>query len=554
MIMEIVAINSIAPLYFEDAEAAEDTLRSLKAGSKWVEGAALYLADGRQFATYERPDNSLNDLLFPKIVVTEGMVREKNRVIISRKVDFKGKTVGFLLVQMDMTGYNHELVWYSLQILVIGIIAILIGIVLSLYLKRQLLGPVSHLVNTVKKISSEKNFSIRAKVFSNDEMGDLINGFNEMIGEIQERDHELERHRASLEDKVTARTLALTDANNELKRLNLELFRANSAKSDFLSRMSHELRTPLNGIIGYANLLMKDGVDFGDMEIERLSVILQCGEHLLLMINDILDFSKIEAGRFEIKINPFDLVSFVETTAKMARSKAGEKGLAIILSMDERLPSKVLGDYQRLRQVLLNLLSNAVKFTDQGIITLEITPVGKRIRFMVTDTGSGISKQGLKDIFKAFVQVGAVHKKLEGTGLGLAISRHLVELMGSTLCVKSVVGKGSSFWFDLVLPGKHGSNKVALAWSPNDQPIPILPEPPPHDLMIKLREKALIGDIAGILCWCKENRESNHKYSTFFSMMEKLAKQFKINDINMLVSMVTEIPTEIEHENNIGGG
>ena len=419
IIMEIVATNAIAPLYFEDAEAAEDTLRSLKAGSKWVEGAALYLADGRQFATYERPDNSLNDLLFPKVVATEGIVREKNRIIISRRVDFKGKTVGFLVVQMDMTGYHHEFVWYSLQIMVIGMIAILIGIVLSLYLKRQLLGPVSHLVNTVKKISSEKNFSIRAKVFSNDEMGDLINGFNEMIGEIQERDHELERHRASLEDKVTARTLALTDANNELKRLNLELFRANSAKSDFLSRMSHELRTPLNGIIGYANLLMKDGVDFGDMEIERLSVILQCGEHLLLMINDILDFSKIEAGRFEIKINPFDLVSFVETTAKMARSKAGEKGLAIILSMDERLPSKVLGDYQRLRQVLLNLLSNAVKFTDQGIITLEITPVGKRIRFMVTDTGSGISEQGLRDIFKAFVQVGAVHKKLEEPDLAL---------------------------------------------------------------------------------------------------------------------------------------
>ena len=126
--------------------------------------------------------------------------------------------------------------------------------------------------------------------------------------------------------------------------------------------------------------------------------------------------------------------------------------------------------------------------------------------------------------------------------------------MGGTLCVKSVVGKGSSFWFDLVLPGKHGSNKVALEWSPNDQPIPILPEFPPHDLMIKLRERAMIGDIAGILCWCKENRESNHKYSTFFSMMEKLAKQFKINDINMLVSMVTEKPTEIEHENNIGGG
>lgn len=557
-VMEMISLNSIASLYFEDSDGAREILSSLKAGSDLVEGAALYLSDGQRFATYVRPGHRSKDLFFPELVRTEGKVVENNRVIISREVRFKGATVGYLLFRMDMTGYHRQLVWSSVQALVIAVLSVLLGIFISLYLKRQLLGPVSHLVDTVKQISREKEFSIRARGASNDEIGDLINGFNEMIGEIQKRDHELERQRVGLEDQVSTRTRDLTEANRELKRLNLELSRANSAKSDFLSRMSHELRTPLNGIIGYTKLLMQGDSDLGDMETERLSVVLQCGEHLLLMINDILDFSKMEAGKFELKNIPFDLAPFIRTTAEMARSKAREKGLPIVIDMDEGIFSRVTGDYQRIRQVLFNLLSNAVKFTDQGKIVLGVMPVGNRIRFSVTDTGVGIPEKDLKDIFKAFAQVGSVHHKSEGTGLGLAISRHLVGLMDARLCVESVVGQGSRFWFDIVLPPQAKAPQALgpdLVASPGDPPPPSLPKPPPGPVLAILRARTDIGDIAGIRCWCGDNRENHQEYSAFFALTEKLAKEFKINDINRLVSVTTGPATEMEqHENHIGGG
>ncbi len=557
-VMEMISINSIASLYFEDSDAAREILLSLKAGSDLIEGAALYQADGHLFATYVRPENRSEDLFFPGLVRSEGKMVEKSRAIITREVRFKGATVGYLLFRMDMTGYHRQLAWYSVQALVIAILSVLLGIFISLYLKRQLLGPVSHLVDTVKQISREKEFSIRARGASNDEIGDLINGFNEMIGEIQKRDHELERQRVGLEDQVSTRTRDLTGANRELKRLNLELSRANSAKSDFLSRMSHELKTPLNGIIGYTKLLMKGDSDLGDMETERLSVVLQCGEHLLLMINDILDFSKIEAGKFEIKNIPFDLAPFVRTTAEMARSKAREKGLPIVIDMDQGVSSRVTGDYQRIRQVLLNLLSNAVKFTDQGKIVLGVMPVGNRIRFSVTDTGIGIPEKDMKAIFKAFAQVGSVCRKSEGTGLGLAISLHLVGLMDARLCVESVVGKGSRFWFDIVLPPQAQAPHLLapdLVASPGDLFLPSLPTPPPGPVMATLRARTDMGDIAGIRCWCGENMENYPEYSAFFALTEKLAREFKINDINRLISVTTGTATEMEqHENHIGGG
>jgi anti-sigma regulatory factor (Ser/Thr protein kinase) len=322
--------------------------------------------------------------------------------------------------------------------------------------------------------------------------------------------------------------------------------------------MSHELRTPLNGIIGYTKLLMKEDSYLGDMETERLSVVLQCGEHLLLMINDILDFSKIEAGKFEIKNIPFDLAPFIRTTAEMARSKAREKGLPIVIDMGEGVFSRVTGDYQRIRQVLFNLLGNAVKFTDYGKIVLGVMPVGNRIRFSVTDTGIGISEKDLKDIFKAFAQVGSVHHKSEGTGLGLAISRHLVGLMDARLCVESVVGQGSRFWFDIVLPPQAkalDSLGPDLVASPGDPPPTGLPKPPPGPVLAILRARTDMGDIAGIRGWCGENRENHQEYSAFFALTEKLAKEFKINDINKLVSVTTGPATEMEqHENHIGGG
>ncbi len=459
VLMELININSVAPLYFGDTDAAQEVLSSLKASSDIVAAAGLYAADGTLFAGYVRKndesDGGENSLL-PRRVHDIPMDDRRNQV---REVRFKGEIIGKLYFINDLTRYNRLLLWYTSLTLIIAMVSIMIAVFMSSYLKRLVLGPVFHLLKVVQMISSEKNFSIRASQFHGDEMGELIHGFNDMIETIQSRDKELELNRRTLEKNVEDRTVDLVKANSQLTGLNRDLMaakkraeKANSAKSDFLASMSHELRTPLNGILGYAQLFQKFDTNLSQDEKERMGVIHDCGEHLLEMINDILDLSKVEAGKMEIIVHRFPLSEFIQNTVAIARSKAQEKGLDVGCRFSKELQTYVMGDDQRIRQVLLNLLSNAVKFTDQGGIVLVVERLGNGfIRFAVEDTGEGIPESLLEEIFKSFTQVGDIHHKSEGTGLGLAISRKLVNLMGGTLQVKSTLGKGSRFWFDLLL-------------------------------------------------------------------------------------------------------
>ena len=231
---------------------------------------------------------------------------------------------------------------------------------------------------------------------------------------------------------------------------------ANRAKSEFLANMSHELRTPLNGILGYAQILKRDH-NLADHYKSGVDVIQQSGEHLLTLINDILDLSKIEAQKLELQFTAFHLPGFIQNIADIIRIRAEEACLSFVYEPVMPLPTGVFGDEKRLRQVLLNLLSNAVKFTDQGGVILKVgaerPPNHKRhtLRFQVEDTGIGISKDKLEEIFLPFQQVGTRSQQIEGTGLGLAISKRLVSLMGSSLNVTSTPGKGTTFWFVLEL-------------------------------------------------------------------------------------------------------
>ena len=231
---------------------------------------------------------------------------------------------------------------------------------------------------------------------------------------------------------------------------------ANRAKSEFLANMSHELRTPLNGILGYAQILKRDH-NLADHYKSGIDVIQQSGEHLLTLINDILDLSKIEARKLELQFTAFHLPGFLQNIADIIRIRAVEADLSFVYEPVMPLPTGVLGDEKRLRQVLLNLLSNAVKFTEKGGVSLKVgadmPPNHQRhtLRFQVEDTGIGISKDKLEEIFLPFQQVGTRSQQIEGTGLGLAITKRLVSLMGSTLNVTSTPGKGTRFWFVLEL-------------------------------------------------------------------------------------------------------
>ncbi len=236
-----------------------------------------------------------------------------------------------------------------------------------------------------------------------------------------------------------------------ITRLNGEVERANRAKSDFLATMSHEIRTPLNAILGMADLLAESGLTAGQRKY--VEVFQRAGGNLLGLINDILDLSKVEAGHLELEAVEFELGEVIGRVLDLTRVKAASKGLAVGFTLAEGLPSVLIGDPLRLRQILLNLLGNAMKFTETGRLTVEVARDTTRqdagvLVFRVKDTGIGIAAEKLGRIFDNFSQADtSTTRKYGGTGLGLAISKRLVELMGGRIWVESIVGEGSTFLF-----------------------------------------------------------------------------------------------------------
>lgn len=271
-----------------------------------------------------------------------------------------------------------------------------------------------------------------------------------ITGYIRWRLRRSERERARLEKLVDERTAELKIAKEAADT-------ANQAKSAFLANMSHELRTPLNGVIGYAQVLQRSA-RLAPEDRERVHVMQASGEHLLRMINEVLDLSKIEAGKFELQPAPFHLPQLLRDVAANHQPRADEKGLTFRLELPDTLPQLILGDAQKLRQVLDNLTGNAIKFTPTGSVALSVATADRApnstlpaLRFSVSDTGVGISESDRARLFQPFHQAAEGRPAEPGTGLGLAISRRIVELMGGTLEVESSRGVGSTFRFSVPL-------------------------------------------------------------------------------------------------------
>ncbi len=456
---EIIGYNSAGAMEFKDEPAATATLSALTAKEDIVT-AVLYKPDGKIFAHYFRGNTAFSGFL-PVHLQEKGSRFEGGYLEVFQEVTLNGEHVGTLFLQSDMRQWSLRAKRYANILIIFVLVSGLFALFVSSKLQGLISKPILHLENTMRMVSSNKNYAVRAVKTYSDEIGRLIDGFNTMLSEIQERDTalqstngELKTRTKELEEEVFQRK----QAQEELLNAKHAAEEANRAKSTFLANMSHELRTPLNAIIGYSEMLEEETRDSGKVEnVQDLKKIQTAGKHLLSLINDVLDLSKIEAGKMGLHLEMFHVAHMIEEMVTTLQPAAAKNANSIHVHVADNV-SVMKADLTKVRQILFNLLSNACKFTDHGTISVDVDQINvadrEWIQFKVSDTGIGISAKQKENLFHEFAQADtSIARKYGGTGLGLAITHRFVQLMRGQINVESEPGQGATFTVQLPAQG-----------------------------------------------------------------------------------------------------